>query len=368
MRPKARLDAPADPVIYVPQGRAAMAENGGRANVHDLARAAGVSLATIDRVLNGRPGVRAKTVEKVEKAIAEIGFKRDLAASMLARARAIAIAIILPDGANPFMALLAEAATTIGPQMRAQRLEIALERIRGIDAVALARALDALDPGTCDCAVIVAIDTPAVREAVARAAARGIAVVTLVSDLPGSARRAFVGIDNVAAGRTAASLMGRFVPAPGTIGLVAGSLALSDHAARIAGFRAVMDQEFAGRVLLAPIEGGDRFTATYENTRALLDAHPDLAGIYNVGAGNGGLLMALAEKELSTRVRVIAHELTRPTRAGLVSSAVDAVIDQGPEDEIRAVCAVARGLVLGADAVSPQSPLEIRVFLRDNLR
>jgi LacI family transcriptional regulator len=51
-----------------------------RATVHDVARAAGVSLATVDRVLNGRPGVRAATAEKVEAAIAEIGFQRDLSA------------------------------------------------------------------------------------------------------------------------------------------------------------------------------------------------------------------------------------------------------------------------------------------------
>ena len=50
------------------------------------------------------------------------------------------------------------------------------------------------------------------RRAVDAATRRGIAVMTLVSDLPGSARRQFIGIDNVAAGRTAASLLGRFCP------------------------------------------------------------------------------------------------------------------------------------------------------------
>ena len=42
--------------------------------VNDIARVAGVSLATVDRVLNGRPGVRSSTVEKVQKAIAELGY------------------------------------------------------------------------------------------------------------------------------------------------------------------------------------------------------------------------------------------------------------------------------------------------------
>jgi LacI family transcriptional regulator len=54
--------------------------NGRRATVHDVARAAGVSLATVDRVLNGRPGVRPQTAEKVDAAIRELDFRRDLSA------------------------------------------------------------------------------------------------------------------------------------------------------------------------------------------------------------------------------------------------------------------------------------------------
>ena len=62
-------------------------EDNRRATVHDVAREAGVSLATVDRVLNGRPGVRPITAHKVEAAIAALDFRRDLSASLLARSR-----------------------------------------------------------------------------------------------------------------------------------------------------------------------------------------------------------------------------------------------------------------------------------------
>ena len=343
-------------------------ETGGRTTVHDLARAAGVSLATVDRVLNGRPGVRKGTIEKVEAAIAEIGFKRDLTASMLARARDIGLTVIVPEGSNQFFGKLAEAVETVGAQVRAERLRLDLVRVRAMDTRALVAALDAVTPETTDCAVIVAIDKPEIHAAVARAAGRGIKIITLVSDLPGSARHAFVGIDNQAAGRTAASLMGRFLPQGGKVGLVAGSLELIDHAERVAGFGEVVAAEFPAIEILGPIEGQDEFTPTYEKALALVAAHPDLRGLYNAGAGNAGMLMALTEKGLSGRVRVIGHELTGPTRAGLDSGAMDLVIDQSPEDEIRAVCAAARRLVLGPDAAPPAAGIEIKVFLRDNLR
>ncbi|WP_196260399.1 LacI family DNA-binding transcriptional regulator [Pelagibacterium limicola] len=341
---------------------------GGRVTVHDLARAAGVSLATIDRVLNARPGVRPATAARVEEAIARIGFKRDMTASMLARARDIRLAFILPEGTNQFMTKLAEAVETIGAQARAERVVFDLDRIRSIDAQALSDALDALDADTYDGAAIVAIDKPAVHAAVARATGRGLKIITLVSDLPGSARRAFVGIDNAAAGRTAGSLMGRFCPQGGKIMLVAGSMGLIDHAERISGFRSIVSSEFPAVSVLGPVEGQDEFTLTYERTLAFMGEHPDIVGVYNVGAGNAGLVMALTEAGLAGKVRFVAHELTGPTCAGLNSGVIDVVIVQSPEDEIRAVWAAARRLVLGPDAAPPESPIEIKVFLRDNLR
>jgi LacI family transcriptional regulator len=342
-------------------------ETSGRVTVHDLARAAGVSLATVDRVLNGRPGVRKGTIEKVETAIAGIGFRRDLTASMLARARDIVLKVIVPEGTNQFFGKLADAVDSVGAQMRPERLRLDLLRIKAMDTRALVDALDGIGAEDADCAVIVAIDKPEIHAAVARAAGRGIKVIALVSDLPGSARHGFVGIDNRAAGRIAGSLIGRFVPQGGTIGLVAGSLELIDHAERIRAFSEIVAAEFPNLTLLGPIEGQDEFTATYEKSLELFDAHPDLAGLYNAGAGNAGLLMALNERGLAGKVRVVGHELTGPTRAGLESGAIDVVLDQSPEDEIRAVCATARRLVVGADAAPPETQLEIRVLVRDHL-
>src|SRR6187549_1742154 len=93
-----------------------------RATVHDVAREAGVSLATVDRVLNGRPGVRPLTAEKVEKAIAALDFRRDLSASLLARARDLRVQFLIPDGGNDFMASLAEAITRRGRAALTERM------------------------------------------------------------------------------------------------------------------------------------------------------------------------------------------------------------------------------------------------------
>jgi LacI family transcriptional regulator len=341
-----------------------------RATVHDVARQAGVSLATVDRVLNGRPGVRAETAEKVEEAIAVLDFRRDLSASLLARARDLNVQFLLPDGANEFMANLGDAIARRGRAAAGERLHVQAETLRALDATALVARLDGLDKKSCDCAVIVAIEDERVVEAVNSAIRRGINVITLVSDLPGSLRKVFVGIDNGAAGRTAASLMGRFCR-DGKIGIIVGSLGLRDHRERLDGFTSLMAREFPALTLIVPVEGHDESDLTAVKTRELLAQHADLAGIYNLGAGNAGLLAALRESGRGGKVRVIAHELTPPTREGLVSGAIDVVLDQNPDGEIRAAIAASRALALGAEKSSATGPknetIEIGVFLRDNL-
>ena len=337
-----------------------------RATVHDVAREAGVSLATVDRVLNARPGVRSETIERVEAAIAALGFTRDLSASLLARARDLGIAFILPSPTNAFMGSLGEAVARQHGRAAAERVRLEIAHFPALDAAALAARLDALDAGDCDCAVVVATEDEPVRAAIERASRRGIAVVTLVSDLPGSARRHFVGIDNLAAGRTAAALLGRFCRA-GEIAVIAGSMHLRDHRERYEGFAAELRRLRPELVLLDPIEGFESDARTGDAARNLLAAHGGLAGLYNLGAGNGGLVAALGELEPAARPRVVAHELTEATRHGLEGELIDVIIDQNPDREVQAAIAAARQLALGGAGFG-DTPIEIGIFLRTNLR
>ncbi len=337
-----------------------------RATVHDVARAAGVSLATVDRVLNGRPGVRQATAEKVEAAIRELDFRRDLSASLLARARDLRVVFLIRDARNEFMDNLRAAIQRRRRAAHAERLHLEAEAYTAFDSEELARRIGALDPRNCDCAVVVATEDEAVRLALDAAARCGVSVMTLVSDVPGSARRVFIGIDNVAAGRTAGSLMGRFCES-GKVGIIAGSLHLRDHRERLEGFRAVLAAEFPEVKLVGPLEGLDEAERTAAAVGTLLRAHPDLAGLYNLGAGNDGLLEALGEVGPG-QLRVIAHELSASTREGLAAGLIDVVLDQNPDGEIRSAIATARGLGLGRHGDVHPEAIEIGIFLRDNLR
>jgi LacI family transcriptional regulator len=339
----------------------------GRATLEDVARAAGVSLATVDRVVNRREGVRDKTVARVEAAVAKLGYRADAAATRLARNQSFRFAFILPTGANSFMRNLTDQVQRTSDRMAGQRAFIDILHVDVFDADALAGALESLSPAY-DCVATIALDHPRVRAAIDDLVGRNVAVVTLVSDAPGSRRLHYVGIDNPAAGRTAATLMGRFLTGrKGVVGVIAGSLALRDHAERQYGFNQILSSEYPDLAALPALEGRDDSARNRELVAALLERQPDLLGIYSVGAGNRGIAAALEAAGRARDIVWIAHELTQHTRRFLLHGTIDAIIHQDPGHEARSAARILLAHCLAEPIVPDQERISIDIFLRDNL-
>ena len=338
-----------------------------RPTVHDIADKAGVSLATVDRVLNDRPGVRSVTRARVEAAIAALGYVRDVAAANLAKSRVYPLVFILPEGDNPFMRGLEAEVRRAGLHSAAERTRLSVATVPAFDAAALARAIDAAIAEDVSGIAAVAVDAPEVSAAIARAHEAGIPVVTLVSDLAGSGRDHFVGVDNIAAGRTAGSLMGRFLGGRlGPVAVLAGSMRVRDHGERLEGFLAAMSAMPEARAILPVLEGQDDPELSFSLIADCLANVPDLAGIYSLGAGNRGLLAALAERGRSD-LCVIVHELTGETRAALESGLADAVLNQDAGHEVRSAIRVLRAKADGLPVNAAQERIRLDIFIKDNL-
>ncbi|MGR3512849.1 MAG: LacI family DNA-binding transcriptional regulator [Paracoccaceae bacterium] len=332
-----------------------------------MARVAGVSLATVDRVLNARPGVRSVTIEKVNNAITELGYVRDTAAANLARKRLYRLLFIIPDSANEFMIALEQAITAQAAKLVHQRTTLQHIAVPPFDPRAVVDALDALDPETTDGVAVIGVETPSVRDAVKRTRAKGIAVVALVSDLPSSERDHFVGIDNIAAGRTAAQLMGRFVRREGRVLVITGSRLARDHLERRKGFDALMAEEFPGLDVVASIEGRD----DPDLIRALLPevfaTYPDLRGIYSSAAGNPGLIQYLEETGPHDDLVVVAHELTPASRTALQQGTFDAIINQDTGHIVRSATRLLRATLDKVPFDDTQERIRIDIYLKENL-
>ena len=335
--------------------------------MNDIARVAGVSLATVDRVLNARSGVRSVTIEKVNNAINELGYVRDTAAANLARKRHYRFCFIIPENPNEFMIALDHAITAQAATLVHQRTTLQRISVPPFDPKAVVDALDALDPETTDGVAVIGVETPSVTDAVKRTRTKGIAVVALVSDLPNSERDHFVGIDNIAAGRTAARLMGRFIRSTGGILVITGSQLARDHVERRKGFDALMAEEFPELEVVASIEGRDDPDLIRQMLPEVFTTYPDLGGIYSSAAGNPGLIQYLVETGPHDDLVVVAHELTPTSRTALQQGTFDAIINQDAGHIVRSATRLLRATLDNVPFDDAQERIRIDIYLKENL-
>jgi LacI family transcriptional regulator len=336
-----------------------------RPTVNDIAREAGVSLATVDRVLNARPGVRDKTIRAVNDAIQKLGYVRDVAAANLARQRSYRMAFVLPDNGSQFVGAIADMLSQASAMAATSRTETTLIRFPGEDAHALASILHQLAERGVDGVALMAPETPVVRDAVRALVTSGVAVVALVSDLPNTERLHFIGIDNRAAGQTAGVLMGRFLR-QGRVAVLSQSMLLTEAVERRHGFDIVMQRDFPGIEVLPTLETHSNPALMRQVLRDAMTTGP-IDGIYILGTGHRALSDAVKTLGLAGRVTVIGHELTPHTRAALLDGTMDAIITQNIGHLVRSALRVLRARVDGTPVDPGQEQIRIEIVIRENL-
>ncbi|OGA61590.1 MAG: LacI family transcriptional regulator [Betaproteobacteria bacterium RIFCSPLOWO2_12_FULL_65_14] len=339
----------------------------GRPRISDLARAAGVSTATVDRVLNRRTGVRAATVNRVLKAAAQLNYLPEPELAAVARPQAMELAFLLPAGTNRYLRMLADTIEYAQEHLALFNVNCRCTIIDGFNPRGLAQSL--LEHGRrADGIAFMALEHPLVREAVTALAERQVPVVTVVSDLSHSRRAAYVGLDNRAAGRTAALLLARFMGRTrGKVALIAGSRSYRAHEEREMGFHSLMDELYPEIEVAGLREGHDDAERNYRQTMQLLDRHPDLGGIYNIGGASDGVARALKESGRDQKVVFIGHGLSPDTRALLVDGTLDAVITQSPQTIVLNTVQIFSNLRQGRDPLAGVEALRLSIVLRENL-
>lgn len=293
-----------------------------RVTLSDVAALAGVGSATVDRVINERGNVSDDVRKRVLDAARTLRLKRILPSSHHSIVR---LNVIL---ARPELPLIQR----MGFEFRrlAQRMNHSLAIHRTVlEDEEPATIVAALDLSGYDAAIVYAQDHPLIRAAIADLARQGRPVVTMISDLPGSARLAYAGTDHYKAGRSAGYFLD-LMAQPGTVIVLCNHLGFQSHAERLHGLK---DQLAAsGRLTVAEVvEGGDDAIRSEVRLKDAFRRHPETVAIYNVGAGNRGVVGAIKADILQHRPLFVGHELTPFTHASLREGAMTLTIDQSPE-------------------------------------
>lgn len=334
----------------------------------DLAKAAGVSLATVDRVLNGRQGVRKKTVEAVNEAIKKIGFERNQVAATLARRKGYKFAFVLPKSGDEYLAEIKKKIKETATAGRSEMLEVKTLHIDDHDPHKAARTLSRLQPGDHDGVAIMAPETPQIRDAIKRLRARGIHAIPFVSNQREVESDRFVGIDNSSAGKTAASLMGRFLGVrEGSIAVLTDTMQARDSLDRRLGFDEVINASFGSLKVLPTLETYGDEERTYNIVENIVRSRDDLAGFYFMGAEARVPLEALHAAWPENDLVCIAHERTPTTENGLRNGTLDVVIAQDPGHLVRSAVRSLKARCENREIVASQERIRIEILVNENL-
>lgn len=318
--------------------------------VADIVVQSGLSRATVDRVLNGRDGVRPETVTQVERAIAELERQRSQV-QLSGRALILDFVMQAPDRfASESRAALEAELQGLRPAMLRARSHLREEP----DPEAAAAVLERIARRGSDGVILKAPDHSLVREAVDQLADRRIPTVTFVTDLPGSRRTAYAGVDNRSAGATAAYLVTHWAGAEGDVLVTLSHSSFQGEERREAQFREVLASVAPNREVHRVTDTDGLDQSMLAGVREALERHPRIDSVYSIGGGNVATLAAFEERGLQPAV-FIAHDLDGDNRRLLRSRRISAVLHHDLHADMRRACR----LLLQARGMVPGSPVTI---------
>ena len=299
-----------------------------------VALQAGVSIATVERVVRGGAGVHASTVRRVLQAQEELA-RQSVQVGLSGKKFMIDVLMVAP---RRFTDSVRQALEAELPSLHPAVLRTRFHLHETLEVERIVELLERIRKNGSHGVLLKAPDLPPISAAVARLTEANIPVVTLVTDLPGSRRSTYVGMDNRAAGETAAYLIGQWLGSARQKVLVTlSSNRYHGEEEREVGFRRALRERHRNLGIVEVSEGHGIDGATGPQVAQALLEHPGIAGVYSIGGGNAAIVEAFAQAGRRCKV-FIGHDLDADNLALLRAGAIQAVLHHDLGQDMRRAC------------------------------
>ena len=302
--------------------------------IREIAVQAGLSERTVDRVLNNRGQVRESTAHEVQQAIADLDRQRS---QLRLSGRTFMIDVVM-QAPERFSSAVRDALEAELPSLRpaAVRARFHFRETGSVDD--MVATLDRIRSRGSHGVILKAPDVPEIITACWRLIQAGIPIVTLVTDLPGSQRLTYIGMDNRAAGATAAYLMGQWLgERPGDVLVTLSRGFFRGEEEREVGFQGAMRNRYPDRPMIE-IDNSDGLDETMRGlVLSALDSDRQISAVYSIGGGNLAIVEAFAARQRTYSV-FIAHDLDHDNMRLLRDERISAVLHHDLRQDMRQAC------------------------------
>ena len=341
-----------------------------RITIKDISEQLGVSRGTVDRALHNRGRINSETKEMILAYAKEIGYVPNNIARALVMQHHLSIAAVLPASPRYFFSIIAKGIRKASEDLAKAGADVSVDIIFTKDVGdwgRQVRILNDISKEEYDGVIVVPSNTEKVTPCIDRLAEKGIPVVTVNNDAPGSRRLCYVGEDSIKAGRVAGELLVKFAGAEGTVAILTGSKDSASMSERAKGFGSYFEDSDTKLKLIGPYEYSERQTVAYDITKRLIEEYSDLRGIYlTTTTGLSATAKAVVDSERTGDIIVIGPDMSRSINRMMKSNVIYATIYQAPKEQgYRALTILSRKLLNDEDPEKQIVHTDLAVMLKE---
>ena len=297
--------------------------------IQQIAEAAGVSRGTVDRALNNRGRINPEVADRIKQIAEEMGYVSKNRKRSAAQKGQIRIGVVTQLARSSFMLEVNRGIRQAAKELEEKGIELLVREGLSVDEEEQLGAIDALVKEGIHGLAVMPVDCESIRMKLNwLIEEKKIPVVTFNSDIVGTKRSCYVGMDNRKSGRTAAGLLGMLTGGTGRILVITGFFSNHVNNERVDGFVEELKNSFPD-LELAGVQGSfdDRDEVERIVVNTLLNV-PGINGIFAASGGQEGIARAYEKLKLERRPFTVIYDLTPNNRNALADDVADFLIDQ----------------------------------------
>ena len=337
--------------------------------IKEIARIAGVSIGTVDRVLHNRGRVADSTRRKIQQILKETGYKGNVFASALSRAAVLKIGIILPrleqnEGFWGVVKQGMDAALDAYSQFRLQAHYYYFDRYK---PETILPAFAQFSQTENNALLLTAIH-PQTMEQLVRKLSPEIPLICTNADLENSNRTTYVGQDSFASGITAGRMMELLVPGSGNFAVITVQPRDYHINQRAAGFKAYFQSRGDVSITSYHLPDAEEFTAFDKLCTQILEESKQLNGLFVPNCSVHFFAAAMREHLKRDDVKIIGYDLIRQNAELLARGWIDFLINQQPYQQGYLSVQTAFRATMLKEATPEKILLPIEIIAKENLQ